>query len=122
MRPALASLDGGSRPSHDMIVVGAGHNGLVAANYLANEGLDVLVVEASDDIGGMTMTAPMIAEAPHHLINHCAVDPILWSAGPPARDLVLEDYGLNWVKVEHGTMLSAGPGQVRCNLFLLGGL
>ena len=86
--------------SHDMIVVGAGHNGLVAANYLANVGLDVLVVEASDEIGGMTMTAPMIAEAPHHLINHCAVDPILWGAGPPARDLALEDHGLNWVKVD----------------------
>jgi phytoene dehydrogenase-like protein len=86
--------------SHDMIVVGAGHNGLVAANYLANAGLDVLVVEASDAIGGMTMTAPMIAEAPHHLINHCAVDPILWVAGPPARDLALEEHGLNWVKVD----------------------
>jgi phytoene dehydrogenase-like protein len=88
------------RASHDMIVVGAGHNGLVAANYLANAGLDVLVVEASDDIGGMTMTAPMIAEAPQHLINHCAVDPILWGAGPPARDLALKDHGLNWVTVD----------------------
>jgi phytoene dehydrogenase-like protein len=58
------------------------------------------VVEASDGIGGMTMTAPMIAEAPHHLINHCAVDPILWGAGPPARDLALEDHGLRWVKVD----------------------
>jgi phytoene dehydrogenase-like protein len=91
---------GESRTSHDMIVVGAGHNGLVAANYLANEGLDVLVVEASDEIGGMTMTAPMIAEAPHHLINHCAVDPILWTAGPPARDLALEGHGLSWIKVD----------------------
>jgi phytoene dehydrogenase-like protein len=90
----------GSRDSHDMIVVGAGHNGLVAANYLANEGLEVLVVEASDEIGGMTMTAPMIAQAPRHLINHCAVDPILWGAGPPARDLALEDHGLKWVKVD----------------------
>ncbi len=94
------SVTSGPRASHDMIVVGAGHNGLVAANYLANEGLDVLVVEASDEIGGMTMTAPMIAEAPNHLINHCAVDPILWGAGPPARDLALEDHGLNWVKVD----------------------
>jgi phytoene dehydrogenase-like protein len=100
MSPTIGRLDDGSRHSHDMIVVGAGHNGLVAANYLANEGLDVLVVEASDEIGGMTMTAPMIAEAPHHLINHCAVDPILWGAGPPARDLALEDHGLSWVTVD----------------------
>jgi phytoene dehydrogenase-like protein len=46
------------------------------------------------------MTAPMIAEAPNHLINHCAVDPILWSSGPPARDFALADHGLNWIKVD----------------------
>ena len=39
------------RQQHDVIVVGAGHNGLVAACYLARAGLDVLVVERNDYIG-----------------------------------------------------------------------
>src|SRR5439155_1182143 len=47
----------------DVIVAGAGHNGLVAAAYLAKAGFDVLVVEASPTIGGMTSTNPMAPEA-----------------------------------------------------------
>ncbi|MBV9635276.1 MAG: NAD(P)-binding protein, partial [Methylobacteriaceae bacterium] len=37
---------------YDAIVVGAGHNGLVAAAYLARNGLSTLVLERSDRIGG----------------------------------------------------------------------
>ncbi|MBB4663235.1 phytoene desaturase family protein [Conexibacter arvalis] len=36
----------------DVIVIGAGHNGLVCACYLARAGLDVLVLEQSDTVGG----------------------------------------------------------------------
>jgi phytoene dehydrogenase-like protein len=85
---------------HDMIVIGAGHNGLVAANYLADEGLDVLVVEASDTIGGMTSSAYAIPEAPQHLINHCAVDPIMWTPSPPARDFHLDQHGLRLARLD----------------------
>ena len=41
---------------YDAIVVGAGHNGLVCAAYLARAGLSVLVLERSDRIGGACVT------------------------------------------------------------------
>jgi phytoene dehydrogenase-like protein len=41
---------------HDVIVIGAGHNGLVAACYLARSGLDVLVLERNPYIGGATVS------------------------------------------------------------------
>ena len=39
---------------HDAIVVGGGHNGLVAASYLAKAGKTVLLLEAHDELGGAT--------------------------------------------------------------------
>jgi phytoene dehydrogenase-like protein len=42
--------------TYDAIVIGAGHNGLVCANYLARAGLKVIVVERSDRIGGACVT------------------------------------------------------------------
>jgi len=85
---------------HDVIVIGAGHNGLVAANYLQDAGLDVLVVDADSEIGGMTCSRFSIPGAPDHLVNHCAVDPILWSANPPAKELALESHGLRTLVVD----------------------
>lgn len=40
----------------DAVVVGAGHNGLTAAGYLARSGREVLVLERRDTVGGLAST------------------------------------------------------------------
>ena len=46
--------------TYDAVVIGAGHNGLVAAAYLARAGKKVLVVEKRDIIGGATVTEEVV--------------------------------------------------------------
>jgi len=52
------------RAQADVIVVGAGHNGLVAALMLARRGLDVLVLEEKDVVGGAARTERPFARVP----------------------------------------------------------
>ncbi|MCH7695790.1 MAG: FAD-dependent oxidoreductase, partial [Proteobacteria bacterium] len=42
--------------NYDVVIIGAGHNGLICATYLARGGKQVLVVEAADQIGGLGAT------------------------------------------------------------------
>ncbi|RYG77178.1 NAD(P)/FAD-dependent oxidoreductase [Yimella sp. RIT 621] len=43
--------------SHDVVIVGGGHNGLTAAAYLAKAGKSVLLLERQSDLGGATVSA-----------------------------------------------------------------
>jgi phytoene dehydrogenase-like protein len=43
-------------PTHDVIIIGAGHNGLVTAAYLARAGMKVLVLERRELVGGACVT------------------------------------------------------------------
>lgn len=45
---------------YDAVIIGAGHNGLVTANYLARAGKSVLVLEARDLVGGACVTEELI--------------------------------------------------------------
>jgi phytoene dehydrogenase-like protein len=49
--------------ARDVIIVGAGHNGLVAASYLARAGKDVLVLERRGIVGGACVTEELIPGA-----------------------------------------------------------
>ena len=42
--------------NYDAIIIGAGHNGLTNAAYLAKAGLNVVVLEKNDYIGGAAVT------------------------------------------------------------------
>ncbi len=76
--------------AYDVIVVGAGHNGLVAANYLALGGLRVAVVEARYIVGGACVTEELIGGAK---FSSCAF--VQGTLRPEIVDeLALSDFGL----------------------------
>jgi len=87
------------RPEPDVLVVGAGHNGLVAACYLARAGLYVSVVEAQDKIGGCTTSAALVEGAPGHSLDPCADDIISMRGSTVAADLELAKFGYREVEV-----------------------
>lgn len=95
MTESQALQRGSTTREADVIIVGGGHNGLVAACYLARAGVDVLVVEAYEKVGGMTSTSPMVPEAPEHMINDGSIQASLWNASTIDADLELSvKYGL----------------------------
>jgi phytoene dehydrogenase-like protein len=79
----------------DAVVIGAGPNGLVAANLLADAGWDVLVLEAAGEPGGAVRTAELI-EPGFHSDLFSSFYP-LGAASPILRGLRLERHGLRWV-------------------------
>src|SRR6266540_1788414 len=80
----------------DAVVIGAGPNGLVAANLLADAGWDVLVLEVNDEPGGAVRTAEVTAPGFRNDL-FSAFYP-LGAASPVLRALELEEHGLRWVR------------------------
>jgi phytoene dehydrogenase-like protein len=78
----------------DAVVIGAGPNGLVAANVLADAGGHVLVLEANAEPGGAVRTAQVTAPGFRNDL-FSAFYPFT-AASPVMRSLALEDHGLRW--------------------------
>ncbi|HET8642219.1 MAG TPA: NAD(P)/FAD-dependent oxidoreductase [Pseudonocardiaceae bacterium] len=78
----------------DAVVIGAGHNGLVAANLLADAGWDVLILEATDQPGGAVRTGETTAPGFHN--DHCSAFYPLSAASPVIIGLGLDRHGLRW--------------------------
>ena len=78
----------------DAVVIGAGHNGLVAANILADEGWDVVVLEATAAPGGAVRTGEITVPGFHHDL-FSAFYPLA-AASPVLAPLALDQYGLVW--------------------------
>lgn len=82
--------------TYDAIVIGAGHNGLITAGYLARAGKKVLVVEARDVVGGACTSEQLI---PGSTWSSCAFIASLLRPEVIAQ-LELERYGLEMYQTE----------------------
>ena len=80
----------------DAVVIGAGPNGLVAANALVDAGWEVLVLEEQDHVGGAVRTAEVTAPGFRNDL-FSAFYPLA-AASPVIRGLGLEEHGLTWVR------------------------
>ena len=84
----------------DTIIIGAGHNGLVCASYLAKAGRKVLVLEANEQVGGAAITREFAegfsVSACAHLLN--LLHPQVIS------DLSLEQHGLKMAATDLSTI------------------
>ena len=86
----------------DAIIVGAGHNGLVAANYLARSQKKVLVLEQRHVVGGAALTEELI---PGFKFSRCSYVLSLFRKGI-IKDLNLLQKGL---KIHYRTIPSLTP-------------
>lgn len=74
---------------YDVIIAGAGHNGLVAANYLAKAGKRVLVLEAQEVIGGATQSVKAFEDYEARLSRYSYLIALL-------PDKIINDLGLKF--------------------------
>jgi phytoene dehydrogenase-like protein len=99
---------------YDVVVIGAGHNGLTCACYLARAGMRVLVLEMAGRIGGAVHTAATIPEAPGYRFDTCSVVHNLIRMTSVPEELELAETGLEYVETDpFATAFLPGGDRVR---------
>ena len=86
------------RDTCDVIIIGAGHNGLTLGAYLARSGLDVMVLERRHEEGGGLCTEEITQPGFLHNLHanyHTFVD-----MAPPVADLEVRAHGIEYVRPE----------------------
>lgn len=82
----------------DVVIIGAGHNGLVCAAYLLKAGYTVALLEKRSVPGGAATTEESLPEeAPGFKFNLCAIDHEFIHLGPVVEELELTKYGLEYL-------------------------
>ncbi|KRO36473.1 MAG: FAD-dependent oxidoreductase [Actinobacteria bacterium BACL15 MAG-120619-bin91] len=74
---------------YDVVIIGGGHNGLVAATYLARAGKSVRVLEANSEIGGASQSVRAFPEYDAHLSRYSYLIALL-------PDKIVADLGLSF--------------------------
>jgi len=86
------------RDTCDVVIIGAGHNGLTLGAYLARSGLDVVVLERRHEEGGGLCTEELTQAGFLHNVHanyHTFVD-----MAPPVHDLEVRSHGIEYVRPE----------------------
>ena len=114
-QPAPASPDAAPPlpAAADVVVIGAGHNGLVCAAYLAAAGLEVCVLEARPVVGGNTVTEELTLPGFAH--DSCSSAHVLIQSNPLIADDELglcASYGLRYVASDPAVVLPQEDGDL----------
>src|SRR5438067_11091017 len=75
------------KSQYDVVILGAGHNGLVAASYLGRAGLSVLLLEKNNYIGGATTSQKVFPDYDAQLSRYSYLVSLL-------PEKIIEDLGL----------------------------
>ena len=78
-----------SAKKYDVTIIGGGHNGLVAATYLAKAGKSVVVLEANPEIGGASQSVQTFPDYDAHLSRYSYLISLL-------PDKIVSDLGLSF--------------------------
>jgi phytoene dehydrogenase-like protein len=98
-------------PLYDVAIIGAGHNGLTCACYLARAGRKVIVLERRHIVGGAVCTQDDLI--PGYRLDVGSSAHIMIHLTPVLRELELDKFGLEYLEMDpwaHYPILGTGTG------------